>query len=159
MASNDHLTSEGPLQFGLRARDTDYADRPCAYGIVARDDRRIAVVHVTQSGTSWYDLPGGAIDPGEDEGQALVREFGEETGLVVRPGVLIARASQYMVKTDGAAVNNRSGLYTAKLASENPALKIEHDHTLEWLAPEEALKRLRHDSHAWAVAVWLRSPG
>ncbi|MEO6340874.1 MAG: NUDIX domain-containing protein [Caulobacteraceae bacterium] len=159
MASNDHLTSEGPLQFGLRARDTDYADRPCAYGVVARDDGRIAVVKVTQPEASWYDLPGGAIDPGEDEGQALVREFGEETGLIVRPGALIARASQYMVKTDGAAVNNRSGLYMADLAGEDPALKIEHDHTLEWLPPEDALKRLRHDSHAWAVAVWLRSPG
>jgi 8-oxo-dGTP diphosphatase len=44
------------------------------------------------------------------------------------------------------------------VAGEAPDLKIEDDHSLVWLAPEEALRRLRHDSHAWAVACWLRRP-
>jgi 8-oxo-dGTP diphosphatase len=101
-------------------------------------------------------LPGGALDPGEDEIAALVREFGEETGLAIRPGVLIARADQFFINTDGEAFNNRAGFYVAEAAGEAPQLKIEDDHELVWLAPDQALRRLRHDAHAWAVAAWLR---
>ena len=44
-----------------------------------------------------------------------------------------------------------------EITGEDQALKIEADHELVWLAPEEALTRLRHDSHAWAVLSWLRA--
>lgn len=33
--------------------------------------------------TTWWELPGGGLDPGESEVQALVREVREETGLSV----------------------------------------------------------------------------
>ena len=146
-------------QFGTPEPGRTHRDRPAAFGVALRQGR-IALVRVTKPGSEpWFDLPGGAVDDGESEIEALVREFGEETGLKVRAGAEIGRADQYFIKTDGEAVNNRSGLYTAEWLGEDAALKIEPDHALEWLAPEEALKRLRHDSHAWAVAVWLRSPG
>ncbi len=35
-------------------------------------------------------------------------------------------------------------------------LKVEADHELVWITPHDALRRLRHDAHAWAVAAWLR---
>jgi 8-oxo-dGTP diphosphatase len=35
-------------------------------------------------------------------------------------------------------------------------LKIEADHELVWLAPLDALLQLDRESHAWAVAAWLR---
>ena len=149
--------SEGPLQFGRRRPGLTHADRPAAFGVAVRDDGRIALVRVEKPEGTWHDLPGGALDPGEDDAQALVREFGEETGLVVRCGALITRADQYFVKSDGAPVNNRSGVYVADLTGEDAGLKIEADHTLEWWDPVEALTALRHDSHAWAVAAWLRS--
>ena len=149
--------TDGTRQFGARDPGLDYADRPCAYGVALGEGGRIALVHVTKPEGSWYDLPGGAIDPGEDELQALVREFGEETGLVVRPGALVTRALQYMLMIDGSPVNNRSGLYAVEVAGSDVALKIEHDHELVWFEPFEALTRLRHDSHAWAVTAWLRA--
>ena len=149
MARND------PLQFGVPVGDP--ADRPCAYGIAPDPEARIALVRVKNDSGEWWDLPGGALDPGEDDAQALAREFGEEAGLKVRAGRLLTRADQYMVKSDGQSVNNRSGLYEAEVAGFDPALKIEDDHHLEWHAPVEALKLLRHDSHAWAVTVWLRT--
>jgi 8-oxo-dGTP diphosphatase len=116
------------------------------------------VVKVEKPEGVWRDLPGGAVEPGEDEAGALAREFGEEAGLVVRAGALVVRADQYFLKTDGAPVNNRSGVYEAAVEGEDAALKIEADHTLEWWDPVEALKILRHDSHAWAVAAWMRTP-
>ncbi len=59
--------------------------------------------------------------------------------------------------TDGSPVNNHSGHYLVEISGEDAALKIEDDHELVWFAPDEALKRLRHDSHAWAVLYWLRA--
>jgi len=43
-----------------------------------------------RSDTHVWDLPGGAVDPGEPPARALVREVYEETGLVVRPRRLVA---------------------------------------------------------------------
>jgi 8-oxo-dGTP diphosphatase len=142
-------------QFGEREPGHAYADRPCAFGVVERDGR-IAVVHVTKPEHAFHDLPGGALDPGETEAEALVREFGEETGLRVRPGEVFTRAEQYMVKEEGRRVNNLCAVFTAEVVGEDPSLKIEDDHELVWLDPLEALTRLRHDAHAWAVLAWLR---
>lgn len=143
-------------QFGEPEAGREHRDRPAAFGIAVKDGR-IALVRVEKAGHApWLDLPGGAVDPGEDEAQALVREFGEETGLAIEAGAPFARADQYFVNTDGEAFNNRAGLWTVGAYSEAPQLKIEDDHTLVWLDPHEAIARLRHDAHAWAVAAWLR---
>jgi 8-oxo-dGTP diphosphatase len=85
-----------------------------------------------------------------------VREFGEETGLAVEAGARLGRADQFFINTDGEAFNNRQTLFEARLVATPPALKIEDDHTLVWVAPLQALARLRHDSHAWGVALFLR---
>ena len=144
------------LQFGEAEPGQDYRDRPAAFGVLERDGK-LALARIQREGdAAYFDLPGGALDPGEDEAQALVREFGEETGLRVRAGPLLVRASQFMIKTDGTRVNNRAALMRAELAGEDPALKCEDDHALVWMAPLEAIARLRHGSHAWGVACWLR---
>jgi 8-oxo-dGTP diphosphatase len=144
------------LQFGDAEPGQDYRDRPAAFGVLEQGGR-IALARIQREGeAAYFDLPGGALDPGEDEAQALVREFGEETGLKVRAGPLLARASQFMLKTDGSRVNNRSALFVAELEGEDAALKVEADHQLVWMQPLEAISQLRHGSHAWAVACWLR---
>jgi 8-oxo-dGTP diphosphatase len=143
-------------QFGEPQPGVEYVDRPAAFGIAERDGR-IALVQVVKPGHGeWLDLPGGALDPGEDAQAAVVREFGEETGLKVRPLGAFARADQYFIKTDGQPVNNRGVFFRLALEGEDAALKIEDDHTLVWLDPGQAVVRLRHDAHAWAVAAWLR---
>jgi 8-oxo-dGTP diphosphatase len=40
-------------------------------------------------GAGLWSLPGGRIEPGETDAEALVREMGEETGLTVQAGPLI----------------------------------------------------------------------
>lgn len=144
------------LQFGTPQPGAAHEDRPAAFGIAERGNQ-IALVRIdTGAGETWWDLPGGALDPGEDEAAAMIREFGEETGLRVRCGDPVIRAAQYFVKSDGQAVNNRGGVYEALVEAEDAGLKIEADHTLVWMDPHQAVSILRHDSHAWAVTAWLR---
>jgi len=143
-------------QFGDPEPGRDYPDRPAAFGIVEQAGA-IALVRIEKPGAAaWHDLPGGALDPGETEAQALVREFGEETGLVVEAGSCFARADQYFVNTERRPFNNRAGFWTARMVAEDASLKTEDDHTLVWLDPYAAIEALRHDAHAWAVAAWLR---
>jgi 8-oxo-dGTP pyrophosphatase MutT (NUDIX family) len=35
---------------------------------------------------TWWELPGGGLDPGETYREAIVREVAEETGIVIHPG-------------------------------------------------------------------------
>lgn len=91
------------------------------------------------------------------EAEAVVREFREETGLRVAADVRLTEAAQFVDKSDGRTVNNTGGFWTLRLLDPTPAGKIEDDHELVWLDPAEALASLRHEAHAWAVAVWLRS--
>ena len=143
------------LQFGDPDSSLDYARRPTAFGLVFQDGK-LACVRVDRGAGSYYDLPGGAIDGDETGEQALVREFVEETGMAVRPVARIAEAAQYFRKSDGTPVNNIGAFWIAEHLSLDPAAKVEDDHELVWLHPHTALNELRHDAHAWAVAVWLR---
>lgn len=146
-------------QFGAAEPGRSYRGRPAAFGIAERNGL-IALVRVRPAGGGdWLDLPGGAVDPGEDELQAVVREFGEETGLVIATGPRIVGVGQYFVLSDGEPVNNLCGVYAVTVTGEDASLKIEDDHTLVWIGADEAIRRLRHDAHAWAVAKWLRDKG
>ena len=151
------MTQKAPLQFGEHEPGVVYRDRHCAFGVAERDGK-LALVCVRRGDREMLDLPGGALDEAEDEARALAREFAEETGLKVRAGRLLCRADQYVTKSDGEKVNNRAGFYHAVIEADAPELKQDHDHELQWLTPEEAVARLRHDSHAWAAACWLRRP-
>ena len=150
------LRNAGPLQFGRAPDGATPRDRPAAFAVVVRD-RRIATVFIQRPEWSYTDLPGGAVEAGETDAQACVREFGEETGLVVRPLRLLGRASQFLRTVESEPVNNRCALFEAECVGEDAALKIEDDHTLQWLDPHEALRGLRHDAHAWAVLAWMRA--
>ncbi|CAN7424425.1 NUDIX domain-containing protein [Phenylobacterium sp. LjRoot164] len=143
-------------QFGDRRAGPTYADRPAAFGILERDGQIAAVRIEKPDGASWIDLPGGGVDPGETPEEGAAREFGEEAGLKVTVRESFALADQYFVNTEGEAWNNRSVFFVLDLVAEEPALKVEEDHTLIWLSPLDAIASLRHDSHAWALAAWLR---
>ena len=143
------------LQFGTAGPGLDYRLRATAFGLVLQDGK-LACVRVDRGEGSYFDLPGGAVDGDETEEQAVVREFLEETGMTVRPLDRIAHAAQYFRKSDGEPLNNIGGFWVVEQLALDSAAKVEADHELVWLEPYEALARLRHDAHAWAVTVWLR---
>jgi 8-oxo-dGTP diphosphatase len=145
------------LVFDAPDSGLEYKHRWAAFGIAEDANGAIALVQVRKPGRDpYFDLPGGAVDGGEDEEAAIIREFGEETGLVVEVGPRVIQVSQPFLKSDGQPVCNNGGIYGVRVTGERPELKVEDDHTLVWLDPRDAVVALRHDAHAWAVATWLR---
>jgi 8-oxo-dGTP diphosphatase len=55
------------------------------------EGRLLLVRRANDPGRGRWSLPGGRVEPGEDDAAALVREMAEETGLVVEPGELVGR--------------------------------------------------------------------
>ena len=71
---------------------------PCVGAIVVDGAGRILLIRRGhEPGAGLWSLPGGRVEPGETDEQAVIREIAEETGLSVRPGRLagtVQRPSQ-----------------------------------------------------------------
>lgn len=144
-------------QFGHREDGRDYPDRPAAFALIEQEGRIACVRVAWRRGGPKLDLPGGSLDPGESLAEAAARESGEEAGLrVTIEGEAFVRADHYFLNDEGRANNTRGAFFVARLEAEAPELKVEDDHDLVWLEPLEAIRALDRESHAWAVAAWLR---
>ena len=62
---------------------------PCVGAILADGERILLIRRGHEPEAGRWSLPGGRIEPGETDQQALVREVREETGLEVIPGPLV----------------------------------------------------------------------
>lgn len=142
------------LQFGQTQPGLTYVERCTVYGICARGEGSIAVARIGRAAPYDYDLPGGGIEADEDEAAALMREFLEETGLTVWPARIIGRAGQFW--NNGVEPRNSlATFYEVELSADDGA-PTEPDHKLVWISPADALAKMRHEAHAWAILHWLR---
>lgn len=142
------------LQFGQTQSGLTYLERMTAYGLCPRGEANIAIVQIGRAGSYEFDLPGGGIEADEDEAAALMREFLEETGLTVWPTRVIGRAGQYWLNK-GEPRNSLATFYEVELSAAD-GTPTEPDHALVWMSPQDALARVRHEAHAWAIMHWLR---
>jgi 8-oxo-dGTP pyrophosphatase MutT (NUDIX family) len=90
--------------------------------------------------TGQWGTVGGAVEPGESQRQAAVRETLEETGLKVRLGALIAAVagpSYEVVYPNGGRVAYAMVVYEATVTEGLPVADGEEITELGWFAPEE----------------------
>jgi 8-oxo-dGTP diphosphatase len=68
---------------------------PCVGAVIKDGQGRLLLIkRGHEPGAGLWSLPGGRIEPGETDGEALVREMLEETGLAVEPGPLVGRVQR-----------------------------------------------------------------
>ena len=122
--------------------------RPSAYALLRDEESRIAVVRSTRG---WF-LPGGGIEPGETAERAVERESQEECGLLIAADRRIGSATEIVHSPAGhAGVEKASVFIEAVVVGTSAATEL--NHALVWLSVRDAIARLSHKSHQWAVHV------
>ena len=80
---------------------------PCVGAVIKDEQGRLLLIkRGHEPGAGLWSLPGGRIEPGETDAEALVREMREETGLEVEPGRLLGSVSG----PAGTATSSTSGI-------------------------------------------------
>jgi 8-oxo-dGTP diphosphatase len=133
--------------FGVRVDEVKYIDRPGVYAVIENEDEQIAVI---KTGTGYF-LPGGGMDPGETEAEALKREIMEETGYQVLSSVELGEATEYIkAYREEKYFRIHSTFFKVQLGSKIGE-GVEKDSRLVWLCREEALKLLVRPGQVWAI--------
>jgi 8-oxo-dGTP diphosphatase len=134
-------------KFGTKLAGLVYIERPGVYAVIENNHKQIAVIK-TNTG---YFLPGGGIDFGESEMDALKREIFEEIGCQVSVLAEIGEAVEYIkAHTEEKYYQIHSKFYQVQIVSKTGE-GTEKDHRLVWLSRGDAPRLLLRQSQAWAV--------
>jgi 8-oxo-dGTP diphosphatase len=97
----------------IDADSTEYSLRTAARAIVFDDENHVALLHVGEH--HYYKLPGGGIEEGEDQKEALRRELLEEIGCEAEVCGEVGEIIQYL---DQKKLKQISYCYLAKQIGE-----------------------------------------
>jgi 8-oxo-dGTP pyrophosphatase MutT (NUDIX family)/GNAT superfamily N-acetyltransferase len=141
------------LQFGDRESGYDYYSRPGVYGILINEKGEIGVVEVN----GLYFLPGGGIEPHEEERDALIREIREETGFEASVNSCLGRANEFQISYDKSMRFNQLGsFYYCSVISDHKD-KSDLNHYFMWKKLDEMKTKFARKSHFWAASMALHS--
>lgn len=145
------------LLFNLDTKDYSSTEhvfsRPSVRAIIIKDGK-VGMVHSLKY--DYYKFPGGGIEQGESNEQALIRETREEAGLVVVPSSIREYGNVHRVsKSDqeGVDIFVQDNLYylcgiESKVVSQHlDAYERDERFTLEWIDPKQAIVVNRTHDH------------
>jgi 8-oxo-dGTP pyrophosphatase MutT (NUDIX family) len=142
-------------EFGVARPGCTYELRLGAYAVFRNDAGRVAVV-LTPTGCF---LPGGGQESGESPEQAAKREALEECGLEIQVGRRIGMADQLISpRKEASCLRKRGVFFEAQRLNDKSITPVEPDHRFVWLPVAEAISRLSHENHRWAVRTLIGAP-
>jgi 8-oxo-dGTP diphosphatase len=123
----------------------------CVGAVIKDADGRLLLIRRGhEPGKGLWSLPGGRIEDGETDEQALVREIAEETGLTVTPGRLIGS-----VRRPGAAPGTEYDIRDYAADVTGGALTPGDDaDDARWAAPAELDALTMTDGLLGALRSW-----
>lgn len=134
-------------------------------GAVVRDDagRLLLIQRGHEPAMGSWSVPGGRVEPGETDSQAVQREIAEETGLLVQVGALTGRVE----RSGGPGVIYEIYDYDAVLVSEaapvdpgapGPGRAADDAADLTWATRAEMDRLPLTDGLIEALTAWDRMP-
>jgi 8-oxo-dGTP pyrophosphatase MutT (NUDIX family) len=123
---------------GLRAKiGTEFLLMPAVGALLRDDDGRILLVQHVEG---RWQLPGGAVDPGEHPEDAVRRECLEEAGIVIDP-LRVAGAfggPEYRITySNGDEAGYVVTVYDVALVDGEPEPSDDETRAVGWFSPEE----------------------
>jgi len=136
-------------QFGTKEPGVEYKDRPGVYALILRED---GLFCVTENAQGNYSLPGGGVDEGESDEQALRRELQEEIVRDIALLQFVGESKQYIRSVKNGDVNKYCKYFVVTLT---PGIDGQGDVITHWCTLEQFKEKCIHDAHIWAVENFL----
>ncbi len=137
------------LQFGTKIDGVDYPDRPGVYALVMRADGLIGCV---ENKRGFLHLPGGGVDTGESDEQALRREIYEEMVREIDTFHFVGEARQYYHSLVNGNVNKICKYFIVTLTD---GFDGHGDRITRWVTFDEFKNKSQTEAHTWALEKWL----
>lgn len=102
--------------------------------------------------TGWGAfLPGGGLDPGENEITGLGRELREEMGVVLLKAEFMCRAGQYLYSRHYQKHFRKIGAFYRVDVEQPIRLRMQDGHELLWMDRRQAGLELSEEFQRWAL--------
>ncbi|MDR0847376.1 MAG: NUDIX domain-containing protein [Lactobacillales bacterium] len=137
-------------EFGEKVEGVDYQLRNGVYAIVTEND----LLALVQTPNHDFYLPGGEIEAGENEEEALKRELIEELGYTINIGAFLGRADEYFYSSFRDKYFHNPGFFYASKDAVKVAEPLEDQNVIHWVTAAEAKEKLKRESHIYAVEQW-----